>query len=57
MVGVLGMVVRGGPVGPAARRFGDRATMIFGLCGGAAGIALIGFLTARRAERDEVTAV
>lgn len=43
MVGVLDMVVQGGLVGPASKRFGDRATMIFGLSGGAVGIALMGW--------------
>lgn len=42
MVGVLDMIVQGLLVGPAVKRFGDRATMIFGLFGGAAGIALMG---------------
>ncbi|MGX1801729.1 TCR/Tet family MFS transporter [Brevundimonas naejangsanensis] len=43
MVGVLDMIVQGVLVGAASKRFGDRATMIFGLCGGAAGIALMGW--------------
>ncbi|HAL06057.1 MAG TPA: tetracycline resistance MFS efflux pump, partial [Brevundimonas sp.] len=43
MVGVLEMIVQGVLVGPASKRFGDRATMIFGLCGGAVGIALMGW--------------
>ncbi|MCH4269290.1 MAG: TCR/Tet family MFS transporter [Brevundimonas sp.] len=43
MVGVLDMIVQGALVGPASKRFGDRATMIFGLCGGAVGIALMGW--------------
>lgn len=43
MVGVLDMIVQGLLVGPASKRFGDRATMIFGLCGGAVGIALMGW--------------
>ncbi|GAA0767682.1 TCR/Tet family MFS transporter [Brevundimonas olei] len=43
MVGVLDMIVQGVLVGPASKRFGDRATMIFGLCGGAVGIALMGW--------------
>lgn len=41
-VGVLDMVVQGIVVGPVARRFGDRATMIFGLFVGAFGIAMMG---------------
>jgi DHA1 family tetracycline resistance protein-like MFS transporter len=43
LVGVLDMIVQGGLVGPASRRFGDRATMVFGLCGGTVGIALMGW--------------
>ncbi|MBD7939857.1 TCR/Tet family MFS transporter [Brevundimonas guildfordensis] len=43
MVGVLDMIVQGVLVGPASKRFGDRATMIFGLSGGAVGIALMGW--------------
>ena len=43
MVGVLDMIVQGVLVGPASKRFGDRATMIFGLCGGAVGIAMMGW--------------
>lgn len=43
MVGALDMIVQGLLVGPASKRFGDRATMIFGLCGGAVGIALMGW--------------
>lgn len=43
MVGVLDMIVQGVLVGPASKRFGDRVTMIFGLCGGAVGIALMGW--------------
>ena len=43
MVGVLDMIVQGVLVGPASKRFGDRATMIVGLCGGAVGIALMGW--------------
>lgn len=43
MVGALDMIVQGVLVGPAARRFGDRRTMIFGLAGGAVGIALMGW--------------
>lgn len=42
MVGVLDMIVQGVLVGPVAKRFGDRATMIFGLFGGAVGIACMG---------------
>lgn len=42
MVGVLDMLVQGALVGPVARRFGDRRTMVFGLTAGATGIALMG---------------
>lgn len=42
LVGVLDMSVQAGLVGPAVRRFGDRAVMVFGLFGGAIGIALMG---------------
>jgi DHA1 family tetracycline resistance protein-like MFS transporter len=42
LVGVLDMIVQGGLVGPVTKRFGDRGTMIFGLLGGAVGIALMG---------------
>lgn len=42
LVGVLDMIVQGVLVGPVVRRFGDRATMVFGLFAGAAGIASMG---------------
>ena len=42
LVGVLDMIVQGLLVGPVVKRFGDRATMIFGLFGGALGIACMG---------------
>jgi MFS transporter, DHA1 family, tetracycline resistance protein len=42
MVGVLDMLVQGVLVGPAVKRFGDRAVMVFGLFGGAVGIAWMG---------------
>ncbi|WP_269933394.1 TCR/Tet family MFS transporter [Aminobacter sp. HY435] len=42
MVGVLDMIVQGLIVGPVAKRFGDRATMVFGLFAGAFGIACMG---------------
>jgi DHA1 family tetracycline resistance protein-like MFS transporter len=42
LVGVLDMIVQGVIVGPVVKRFGDRATMIFGLFGGAVGIACMG---------------
>ncbi|CAN7247119.1 TCR/Tet family MFS transporter [Aminobacter sp. LjRoot7] len=42
MVGVLDMIVQGLIVGPAVQRFGDRATMVFGLFAGAFGIACMG---------------
>lgn len=41
-VGALDMAVQGLAVGPVVKRFGDRATMIFGLLGGAFGIAWMG---------------
>jgi len=43
MVGALDMVVQGVLTGPIVKRFGDRATMIFGLFAGALGIALMGW--------------
>jgi len=42
MVGVLDMIMQGLVVGPLVKRFGDRAVMVAGLFGGAAGIALMG---------------
>ena len=42
LVGVLDMTVQGALVGPAVKRFGDRAVMVVGLCGGAIGIACMG---------------
>jgi DHA1 family tetracycline resistance protein-like MFS transporter len=42
MVGVLDMIVQGLLVSRVVKRFGDRATMVFGLFGGAVGIALMG---------------
>jgi DHA1 family tetracycline resistance protein-like MFS transporter len=42
MVGVLDMIVQGVLVGPAVKRFGDRAVMVFGLFGGAVGITCMG---------------
>jgi MFS transporter, DHA1 family, tetracycline resistance protein len=42
LVGALDMAVQGALVGPAVRRFGDRATMVFGLFGGALGVACMG---------------
>jgi len=42
LVGVLDMIVQGLLVGPMAKRFGDRATMVFGLFGGALGMACMG---------------
>ena len=41
-VGVLDMLVQGALVGPVAKRFGDRATMVFGLFAGAVGLACMG---------------
>lgn len=42
LVGVLDMSVQGLLVGPAVKRFGDRAVMVFGLFGGSVGIACMG---------------
>lgn len=42
LVGALDMLVQGVLVGPVVRRYGDRATMVFGLFGGAVGIACMG---------------
>lgn len=42
LVGALDMVVQGWLVGPFTRRLGDRRTMIFGLFGGALGVACMG---------------
>ena len=42
MTGVLDMIVQGLVVGPAVKRFGDRRVMVFGLFGGALGIACMG---------------
>ncbi|MGD9912979.1 MAG: TCR/Tet family MFS transporter [Rhizobiaceae bacterium] len=41
-VGCLDMLVQGVLVGPAVKRFGDRPVMVFGLFGGAIGIAWMG---------------
>jgi MFS transporter, DHA1 family, tetracycline resistance protein len=41
-VGVLDMVVQGLLVGPVAKRLGDWGTMLFGLSGGAVGVACMG---------------
>lgn len=43
LVGVLDMLVQGVLVGPVVKRFGDRATMVFGLFGGTVGIAAMGW--------------
>lgn len=42
VVGALDMLVQGVLVGPVVRRFGDRKVMVFGLFGGAIGIAWMG---------------
>lgn len=42
LVGVLDMIVQGVLTGPVVARLGDRKTMILGLFGGAAGIAMMG---------------
>jgi len=44
-MGVCGMVVSGGLVGPAVTRFGERAVLIAGLLFGAAGFAVYGLAT------------
>jgi DHA1 family tetracycline resistance protein-like MFS transporter len=41
-VGVADMIVQGLVVGPLVKRFGDRQVMVFGLFGGAIGIAMMG---------------
>ena len=43
LAGLLDMAVQGAFVGPLVKRFGDRAVMIFGLFGGAAGLAFMGW--------------
>lgn len=45
LVGVLDMLTQGLVVGPAVKRFGDRAVMVFGFFGGAFGLACIGLAT------------
>ncbi|WP_426954708.1 TCR/Tet family MFS transporter [Muricoccus radiodurans] len=42
LAGALDVVVQSLLVGPAVRRFGDRAVMVFGLVGGAVGITAMG---------------
>jgi DHA1 family tetracycline resistance protein-like MFS transporter len=42
LAGTLDMIVQGVLVAPVAKRFGDRAVMVFGLFGGAVGIACMG---------------
>jgi len=42
LVGVLDMLVQGLLVGSVVKRYGDRATMVFGLFGGAVGLACMG---------------
>ena len=44
-VGLMDMLVQGVLVGPVVKRFGDRATMVFGLVAGAIGIACMGLAT------------
>lgn len=41
--GVLDILIQGLAVGPAVKRFGDRAVMVFGLVVGAVGLAILGF--------------
>ena len=43
LAGLLDMAVQGAFVGPLVKRFGDRAVMIFGLFGGAVGLAFMGW--------------
>lgn len=43
LVGALDMLMQGVIVGPVVKRFGDRRTMVFGLFGGAVGIACMGW--------------
>ncbi len=43
IVGAADMIVQGLLVAPAVKRFGHRAMMVFGLAGGACGLALMGF--------------
>lgn len=43
--GVLDILIQAFAVGPAVKRFGDRATMIAGLVGGGAGLVTIGLAT------------
>ncbi len=43
LVGALDMIVQGVLTGPAVKRFGDRAVMVFGLFAGAVGVACMGF--------------
>ena len=42
LVGILDIIMQGLVVGPAVKRFGDRAVMVFGLFGGVIGIACMG---------------
>lgn len=42
LAGALDMIMQGVVVGRVVKRFGDRPTMVFGLFGGAVGIALMG---------------
>ena len=42
LAGALDMLVQGVLVGPLVKKWGDRKTMIFGLAGGAAGLAALG---------------
>lgn len=43
LAGLLDMAVQGGVTGAAVRRFGDRRVMVFGLLGGVAGLAMLGW--------------
>jgi DHA1 family tetracycline resistance protein-like MFS transporter len=42
-VGLIDMVMQGVVIGPVTKRLGDRPTMILGLFGGAAGMAIMGW--------------
>jgi len=41
-VGIAAIVVQGGVIGPAVKRFGERTALIVGLCFGVAGFATFG---------------
>lgn len=39
------VLIQGGAIRPAAKRFGDRRLLAFGICGGATGLAFMGLAT------------